>query len=98
MVVEKEFTFKNYPIPTITLTVDKTMPCGGDKITITADGGTINSKYTWKIDGLIQSGNARTLDYTSVKKQDKPVMEGTYAYIVRVDNDTVLRGTILVVR
>jgi gliding motility-associated-like protein len=30
--------------------------------------------------------------------KDKPVLEGTYAYVVRIDNDTVLRGTILVVR
>lgn len=30
--------------------------------------------------------------------KNSPVMEGTYAYVVRVDNDTVLRGTILVVR
>ncbi len=30
--------------------------------------------------------------------RDKPVLEGTYPYIVRVDSETVLRGTILVVR
>ncbi len=30
--------------------------------------------------------------------RDKSVLEGTYPYIVRLDNETVLRGTILVVR
>ena len=30
--------------------------------------------------------------------RDKPVLEGTYAYIVRMDSETVLRGTILVIR
>ena len=30
--------------------------------------------------------------------RDKPVLEDTYPYIVRVDSETVLRGTILVVR
>jgi gliding motility-associated-like protein len=30
--------------------------------------------------------------------KDKPVPEGTYAYVLRVDSNTVLRGVILVVR
>ena len=30
--------------------------------------------------------------------RDKPILEGTYPYVVRLDSETVLRGTILVVR
>jgi len=196
VVVEKEFTFKNYPIPTITLTVDKITPCGGDKITFAANGATNASKFQWKVDGVNQGSNNKTFDFTSNKLKgdftikvsvevsnfdlcapnsqlteiqsftfkdcsnpnssikmliptafspngdgmndtweifalnsnpaviveiydrwgelifyskgysapwngtykDKPVLEGTYAYIVSVDIDTVLKGTILVVR
>lgn len=184
---------------TITITASNLTPCGGDKITFTANGATI--KYQWKVDGVNQGTNSKIFDYTSVKKtsdytvkiavevtdddpcfpqksvtvdknitvkfcsttvptvgnkilipnafspngdgmndtwdifstagitgnpdiiveiydrwgelifyskgysdpwngtyKDKPVLESTYAYIIRMDNETILRGTILVVR
>jgi gliding motility-associated-like protein len=183
---------------TITISASNSAPCGGDKITFTANGSTNTSKYQWKVDGINQGTNSKNFDYTSVKKmadysvkitvevtdddpcfpqkpsivdqnvtikfcsttvptagdkilipnafspngdgmndtweiaslagnneaiveiynrwgelifyskgysepwngtyKDKPVLEGTYAYVVRVDSDTVLRGSILVVR
>jgi gliding motility-associated-like protein len=196
--VDKNITFKNYPIPNITLSVSNSAPCGGDKISLTANGTTNISNYQWKVDGVNQGTNSNLFDYFSVKKtgdftvkisldvsnydlcsasslitaiqnltikdcsipvvntgnkilipnafspngdglndtweifalngnpdviveiynrwgelifyskgysepwngtyKDKPVLEGTYAYAVRIDNDTILRGTILVVR
>ncbi|MES2517131.1 MAG: gliding motility-associated C-terminal domain-containing protein [Bacteroidota bacterium] len=182
----------------ITITSNKSNPCGGDKITFTADGATSSSKFQWKVDGVNQGTNSNNFLYNSPNKstdyqvkislevtdddpcfpqnpvvvdkivnvkycttpspnlgnnilisnafspngdgmndtweiasiagnsdviieiynrwgeiifyskgysepwngtyKDKPVPEGTYAYIVRVDNETVLRGTVLVVR
>jgi gliding motility-associated-like protein len=183
----------------ITITTNKANPCGGDKITFTANGATNTSKYQWKVDGVNQGSNSKTFVYNSANKtadyqvkitvevtdedpcfpqkpssvdktvnvkfcttpaanannntlipnafspngdgtndtweifnptsgnadliveiynrwgelifyskgysvpwdgtyKDKPVPEGTYAYVVRVDSNTVLRGVILVVR
>jgi gliding motility-associated-like protein len=183
----------------VTISTNKAAPCGGDKITFTANGATNTSKYQWKVDGVNQGTNSKIFVYNSVNKtadyqvkisvevtdedpcfpqkpvtidktvnvkfcttptanannnilipnafspngdgtndtweifnpasgnadliveiynrwgelifyskgysvpwdgtyKDKPVPEGTYAYIVRVDDNTVLRGVILVVR
>ncbi|MEY4538527.1 MAG: hypothetical protein RLZZ306_284 [Bacteroidota bacterium] len=183
---------------TITISANNSTPCGGDKITFTANGTTNTSKYQWKVDGINQGANSKTFTYNSANKsadyqvkisvevtdedvcfpqksvtvekiidikfcnlptpnpsnnmlipnafspngdgtndtwelfalngnsaviveiynrwgelifyskgysepwngiyKDKPVMEGTYAYVVRMSDETVLRGTILVVR
>jgi hypothetical protein len=53
---------------TITITSNNSAPCGGDKITFTANGATNTSKYQWKVDGVNQGTNSSTFDYTSVKK------------------------------
>ena len=183
---------------TITISTNNPNPCGGEKITLTANGATSTSKYQWKVDGINQGTNSNSFTYNSLNKsadyqvkltvevtdedlcfsqkpvmadktinikfcsiitpnvgnkilipnafspnsdgmndtweifsiagnpdviveiynrwgeliyyskgylepwngtyRDKPVLEGTYPYIVRVDSETVLRGTILVVR
>jgi gliding motility-associated-like protein len=183
---------------TITISASNSAPCGGDKITFTANGAITTAKYQWKVDGVNQGTNSKTFDYTSIKKtgdytvkitvevtyddpcfpqkpatvdntinvkfcsttiptvgnkilipnafspngdgtndtlelysingnpdliveiynrwgelvfyskgysvpwdgtyKDKPVPEGTYAYIVRISDDTVLRGAVLLVR
>jgi hypothetical protein len=54
--------------PTITITANNASPCGGDKITFTANGATNTSKYQWKVDGANAGTNSKTFDYTSVKK------------------------------
>lgn len=194
---EVKALYEGNSAPIITITASNSAPCGGDKITFTANGAASTSKYQWKVDGLNQGANSRTFDYTSVKKtgdyqvkitvdvtdedpcfpqkpttvdktlnikfcsvvpntgnkilipnafspngdgmndtweitsitgntnviveiynrwgelifyskgytepwngtyKNQPVLEGTYAYIVRVDDSTVLRGTVLVVR
>ena len=66
--VDKDITFKNYPIPNITLSVNNPAPCGGDKIAFTANGATNTSNYQWKVDGTNQGIDSKTFDYTSVKK------------------------------
>jgi hypothetical protein len=53
---------------TITITSNNSAPCGGDKITFTANGATNTSKYQWKVDGVNQGTDSKTFDYTSVKK------------------------------
>jgi hypothetical protein len=53
---------------TITIASNNPTPCGGDKITFTANGATNTSKYQWKVDGVNQGTNSSTFDYTSVKK------------------------------
>jgi gliding motility-associated-like protein len=182
----------------ITIISNKSNPCGGDKITFTANGATSSSKFQWKVDGVNQGIDSNSLIYNSLNKsadyqvkisvevtdddpcfpqnpvvvdkiidikhcttsspnlgnnilipnafspngdgmndtweiasiagnsdviveiynrwgeivfyskgytepwngtyKDKPVPEGTYAYIVKVDDSTILRGAILVVR
>lgn len=182
----------------ITISTNKSNPCGGDKITFTVNGATNTSKYQWKVYDVNQGTNGKTFIYNSPNKsadyqvkitidvtdedpcfpqkpvsvdktinikfcsvpppnpnnnilipnafspngdglndtweifslagnsdviveiynrwgelifyskgysdpwngtyKDKLVMEGTYPYIVRMDNETVLKGAILVVR
>jgi hypothetical protein len=53
---------------TITIASNNPTPCGGDKITFTANGATNTAKYQWKVDGVNQGTNSSTFDYTSVKK------------------------------
>lgn len=53
---------------TISITSNSASPCGGDKITFTANGGSATSTYLWKIDDVNQSSKLKTLDYTSNKK------------------------------
>ncbi|MBB6001967.1 LamG-like jellyroll fold domain-containing protein [Arcicella rosea] len=54
--------------PTITITSNSASPCGGDKITFTANGGNATSKYLWKIDDVTQTSSSKNLDYTPTKK------------------------------
>ena len=68
IIIDKDVTFKNDAKPTIALAIDKPNPCGGESIAITSNGGTVDSKYVWKIDGITQTGNTKTVNYTTVKK------------------------------
>ena len=195
---EVKALYDGNPTQSITISTNNPSPCGGDKITFTANGATNTSKYQWKVNGSNQGANNKSFVYNSANKsvdyqvkvaveitdddvcfpqkpvsvdktiaikfcstptpnpsnnilipnafspngdgtndtwevfsiignsdviveiynrwgelifyskgysdpwngtyKDKPVMEGTYAYVVRVSDETVLRGTILVVR
>ena len=197
---EVKALFDGSSVSPVTITADKSTPCGGDKIIFTANGASGTAKYQWKVNGVNNGTQTtskifsydsptKTADYqvkisvdvtdedicfpqkpATVDKtitikfcaspipntgnkilipnafspngdglndtweifsvignpdviveiydrwgelifyskgysepwngiyKDKPVMEGTYAYVVRTDNETVLRGTILVVR
>ena len=53
---------------TITISASNSAPCGGDKITFTANGATNTSKHQWKIDGVNQGTNSKTFDYNSPNK------------------------------
>ncbi len=53
---------------TITISSNNSAPCGGDKITYTANGATNTSKYQWKVDGVNQGTNSKFFEYTSVNK------------------------------
>jgi gliding motility-associated-like protein len=53
---------------TITITADKSVPCGGDKITFTANGTTNTSKYQWKVDDVNAGTNSKTFAYNSPNK------------------------------
>jgi gliding motility-associated-like protein len=65
---EVKTLFEGEKDPAITITADNYRPCGGDKITFTANGATNTSKYQWKVDGVNQGTNSKTFEYTSVKK------------------------------
>ena len=194
---EVKALYEGNSAPTITIIANNAAPCGGDKITFTANGAITSAKYQWTVDGVNQGINSKTFDYTSIKKtgdyqvkitvevsdedpcfpqkpttvdktvniklcsvvpntgnkilipnafspngdgmndtweitsitgntdaiveiynrwgelifyskgytepwdgtyKNQPALEGTYPYIVRVDDSTVLRGTVLVVR
>jgi hypothetical protein len=58
----------NNTSPTITISASNPAPCGGDKITFTANGAITTAKYQWKVDGVNQGSNSKTFDYTSIKK------------------------------
>jgi gliding motility-associated-like protein len=51
---------------TITLTADKSAPCGGDKITFTTNGASATAKYKWKIDGVSAGTNSKTFIFNSL--------------------------------
>ncbi len=57
----------NNTSPTITISASNPTPCGGDKITFTANGAITIAKYQWKVDGINQGTNSKTFDYTFVK-------------------------------
>ena len=65
---EVKALFDGNTAPTITITTDKSAPCGGDKITFTANGATNTSKYQWKVDGVNQGSNNKTFAYNSPNK------------------------------
>ena len=196
--IEVKSLYDGNTAQTITISTNNPNPCGGEKITLTANGATNTSKYQWKVEGINQGINSNSFTYNSLNKsadyqvkltvevtdedlcfpqkpvmaekiisikfcsvivpnvgnkilipnafspngdgmndtweifsiasnsdviveiynrwgeliyyskgylepwngtyRDKPVLEGTYAYIVRMDSETVLRGTILVIR
>ncbi|MDZ7897012.1 MAG: gliding motility-associated C-terminal domain-containing protein [Arcicella sp.] len=53
---------------TITITADKSAPCGGDKIAFTANGANNTSKYQWKVDGVNAGTNSKNFAYNSMNK------------------------------
>jgi gliding motility-associated-like protein len=55
------------PVP-ITITASNPTPCGGDKITFTANGAANTSKYQWKVDGVNQGTNSKNFVYNSTNK------------------------------
>jgi gliding motility-associated-like protein len=65
---EVKALYDGNPAQTITIAASNPVPCGGDKITFTANGATNTSKYQWKVDGVKQGTNSKIFDYTSIKK------------------------------
>ena len=55
---------------TITITSNNAAPCGGENIIFTANGGSITSKYQWKVSGVNvgTQTTSNTFSYNSVNK------------------------------
>jgi gliding motility-associated-like protein len=76
---EVKALYDGNPVQTIIISASNPTPCGGDKITFTANGATNTSKYQWKVDGVNQGINSRTFVYNSLKKT------GDYTVKITVD-------------
>ena len=83
---EVKALYDGNPNQTITISSNTTTPCGGDKITFTANGAINTAKYQWNIDGLNQGTNSKTFNFTSTKKT------GDYIVKVSVEVTAILKS------
>jgi gliding motility-associated-like protein len=60
--------YEGKPAQTINISASNLAPCGGEKITFTANGATNSSKYQWKIDGVNQGTNSKNFIYNSTNE------------------------------
>ena len=78
---EVKALFDGNSASTITITADKTAPCGGDKIAFTANGASGTAKYQWKVDGV----NNGTQTTSKTFSYDSPVKTADYQVKISVE-------------
>ncbi len=62
---EVKALYDGNPTQNTTITASNSAPCGGDKITFTANGASSTSKYQWKIDGVNAGTDSKTLSFNA---------------------------------
>lgn len=66
---------------TITITSNNLTPCGGDNILFTANGGSITSKYQWKVDDV----NVGTQTTSNTFSYNSPIKSTDYQVKISVE-------------
>lgn len=67
-VAEVKALFDGNSAPTVTISADKSAPCGGDKIIFTVNGAYTTAKYQWKVDGVNAGTDSKTLAFNAPNK------------------------------
>ncbi|MGL4629883.1 MAG: LamG domain-containing protein, partial [Leadbetterella sp.] len=79
---EVKALYEGDPQQNITISLNKSVVCGGDSINFVVNGVTTASKYLWKIDSMVQVSNSSIFTYIPTKRT------GDYSVNVSVEIST----------